>query len=473
MTSGSDAERFDLVVIGSGPAGEKGAALAAYHGKRVALVERSPSLGGTTVATGGIPTKALRETALRVRAGRADDALTVTLDLPAAFRRLRAHATAASAAMGSAVSENLDRLGVEVVPGRARLEAGGRVVRVSGEGRADRALEGEAVLLATGSRPLRPPGIPFDGASVVDAGEILALDRPFGCVVIAGAGAVGSEFASIFAAVGVEVHLVEAGERFLPLLDGEVAALLAEDLRAAGVDLALATTVAEVEQRAGGLEVRLSDGRVVPCDRLLVAAGRVPNTEGLGLEEAGVAVDARGHVVVDDRYRTTVPHVLAAGDVVGPPALASTSMEQARVALAHAFGFPLRRAVDDLLPVGIYTIPEAAGVGMTEETAAAAGIDFEVGRAWFRRNTKAVVARDTDGLVKLVFERATGRLLGAHVLGAEAAELVHLPQAVIHHGGGIGEFVDTTFNVPTRSDAFKYAAYDGIKRAEVRSAFAP
>ena len=174
---------------------------------------------------------------------------------------------------------------------------------------------------------------------------------------------------------------------------------------------------------------------------------------------------------MDARYRTTAQRVYAAGDVVGPPGLASVSMEQARVAVCHAFGFPLHQVVDRLLPVGIYTVPEVASVGMTEEAAAAAGIDYEVGRAWFERNTKAVVAGDPEGLVKLVFEREAGRVLGVHILGAEAAELVHQGQAVIRHGGSIHEFVQTTFNVPTRSDAYKYAAYDGLKRMEARAAF--
>ena len=464
-------EPFDLVVIGSGPAGEKGATVAAYHGKRVAVVERSPSLGGTTVSTGGIPTKALRETALQVLSGRRDDGLTVELDLAAVFDRLRAQAGAVSAVMGEVVAENLGRRGIEVFRGRGRLASDGSVV-VAADGHPDRVLHAEVVLLATGSRPVRPATVPFDGATVVDPNEILALDRPFASIVIVGAGAVGSEYASIFAAIGIRVWLIDAAERLLPLLDAEVSGLLAASLRRAGVELLLGTTVAAVRQDdGGGLVVELADGTVLRPERLLFATGRAVNTEGLGLEEAGVAVDPAGRVVVDRHYRTTAAHVRAAGDVIGPPGLASVSMEQARVAVSQAFGFPLRQAVDRLLPVGIYTIPEVASVGMTEEAAVEAGLDHEVGRAWFGRNTKAVIARETDGLVKLVFERATGRLLGVHILGAEAAELVHLGQAVIRHAGGIDEFIQTTFNVPTRIDAYKYAAYDGIKRAEARAAF--
>ena len=465
-----DHERFDLVVVGSGPAGEKGAAVAAYHGKRVAVVERMASVGGTAVATGGIPTKALRETALHLRGARRGDGLTAELDHDALFQRLRARAAAVSAVMGEAVAANLERHVIEVVHGHARLGHEGTVV-VSHERQPDRLLKADVVILAPGSRPLRPASIPFDGRTVLDANEILALDQPFASIVIVGAGAVGCEYASIFAAIGIRVWLVDVSDRFLPLLDAEMAGVLAASLRASGVDVLLATSVTGVHHEGEGLRVELSDGAVLRPERLLFAAGRASNTEGLGLDDAGVEVDAKGRIVVDARYRTTAEHVYAAGDVVGPPGLASVSMEQARVAVCHAFGFPLHRHVDGLLPVGIYTIPEVASVGMTEEAADAAGIDYEVGRAWFERNTKAVVAGDTEGLVKLVFERDGGRVLGVHILGAEAAELVHHGQSVIRHGGSIGEFAQTTFNVPTRSDAYKYAAYDGLKRMEARAAF--
>ena len=463
-------EQFDLVVVGSGPAGEKGAAVAAYHGKRVAVVERNSSLGGTTVASGGIPTKALRETALRVRAGRRDDALTVGIDHAAVFERLRTELGAVSSLMGESVAENLDRHGVEVVHGVARLDGDGAVT-VTTEGEADRVLQGQVVLLATGSRPLRPAGVPFDGHTVVDPEEILALDQPFRSIVIVGAGAVGSEYASIFAAIGIRVSLIDETERILPVLDAEVSALLASSMRASNIELLLATTVVGFRADRDGVAVGLSGGGFRRSERLLFAAGRRPNTADLGLEQAGVALDRAGHVAVDGHYRTTAANVVAAGDVIGPPGLASVSMEQGRVAVSRAFGFPLRQAVDQLVPVGIYTIPEAAAVGMTEKRAGDAGHDFEVGRAWFGRNTRAVIARESEGLVKLVFERAGGRLLGVHILGTDAAELIHLGQAVIRHGGSIDEFIQTTFNVPTRTDAYKYAAYDGLKRAEARAAF--
>lgn len=472
MTAPADKDSFDLVVIGAGPAGEKGAAQAAYHGKRVAIVDRSAVPGGTAVATGGIPTKALRETALYLRALQKNEAdgLTVDLDAEAVFERLRIRAGSISAVMSEAVSGNLANHGIELIHGRARLGPDRRVI-VESDGRPPRELAAEVVLLAPGSRPVRPDSIAFDGHAVLDSDEILRLDRPFASVVIVGAGAVGCEYASIFAAIGIKVWLVELSDRLLPLFDAEIANLLGSSLRASGIELLLGTRVTGVAHDGTGLVIDLAGGRVVRAEKLLFGAGRIGNTEGLGLEDAGVAVDAGHRIVVDEQFRTTAEGVLAAGDVIGPPGLASVSMEQARVAVGHAFGFPLKKAVDRMPPIAIYTIPEAASVGMTEDAAQRAGLDFEVGRGWFEKNTRAAIAGDREGLVKLVFERSTGRLLGVHILGTDAADLVHVGQAVLRHGGDISEFIDTTFNLPTRSEAYKYAAYDGLSRVEVRAAF--
>ena len=465
-----DAELFDLVVIGSGPAGEKGAAQAAYHGKRVAIVERAPLVGGTAVATGGLPNKALRETALYVSGARKKEVYGVSLELDstATFEQLRLRAAEISTLMSDAVMRNIERHNIELLRGEARLGRDGLVQVVSGE--AERWLRAGTVLVATGSRPFRPPDIPFDGHTVLDSDEILKLDRPVESVVIVGAGPVGCEYASTFAAVGTKVWLVDRSERLLPLLDAEISELLGSSLRRAGIEVIVGSGVARVERDDAGVSVELDGGRVLRAERLLFGAGRVGNTEGLGLEAAGVEMDGRKRIVVDDHYRTTAHGVYAAGDVIGPPALASVSMEQARVAMCHAFDIPLKQAVDRLLPFGIFTIPEVAGVGMSEEAARDAGVDYEVGRGWFAQNNRAAVAGDTDGLVKLVCAK-DGRLLGVHILGDDAAELVHLGQAVLRHGGGLEEFIHTTFNVPTRSDAYKYAAYDALTHIEVRAAF--
>ncbi len=276
----------------------------------------------------------------------------------------------------------------------------------------------------------------------------------------------GCEFASIFTALGIQVWLVDRAPRLLPFLDHEISDLLAKSFREMGIEMFLGVDQSRVKRDGGRLVVEVGDDVVLDPEKLLFAAGRLANTEGLGLETAGVGLDERGRIVVDEHYRTAAKNVFAAGDVIGPPALAAVSMEQARVAMCHAFGIRWKDRVDPLAPITVYSIPEVAAVGITEQAAAQSGIDYEVGRSGFESNPRAVIAGDTGGLLKLVFERASHRLLGVHVLGDDSGELIHVGQAVIHHGGHVEDFIHTTFNLPTRSDAYKYAAYDGLARAE-------
>ena len=458
------AERFDLVVIGAGPAGEKGAAQAAYFGKRVVVVERSRVPGGTPASTGGIPTKTIREAALYLTGFRRREVYGIGLDLPPEISvdRIRARAQEVVRVTIDTVRENLDRHGIELIRGEARLGAD-RSVLVRNE-KEERVLRGEVVLIATGSRPFRPATVPFDDPDVEDSESILELDRVPGRLVVVGGGPVGCEYASLYAALGVEVALVDAGERLLPFMDTEISDLLAKAFAAMGIRLVLGRGVATIGRQEGELAVTLADGEIVRPQKVLFAAGRAGNTEELGLAEAGVEVDERGRIVVDDQYRTSAEGIYAAGDVIGPPALASVSMEQGRVAICRAFRIPFKETVDPLPPFGVYSIPEVGMVGMTEEAAAAAGIEYEVGRGWFAKNARARIAGTTDGLVKLVFRRQDRKLLGVHVMGDVASELVHIGQAVMHSGGAIDRFIHTTFNVPTYSEAFKYAAYDGLQR---------
>jgi NAD(P) transhydrogenase len=456
-------ERFDLVVIGAGPAGEKGAAQAAYFGKRVAVVERSAVPGGTPASTGGMPTKTIREAALYLTGFRRREVYGIGLDLPPeiSLDRIRTRAEEVIRLTIDTVRENLDRHGIELIRGEARLETDGSVL-VRNE--KQRVLRGEVVLIATGSRPFRPETVPFDDPDVEDSESILELDRIPGSLVVVGGGPVGCEYASIYAALGVDVVLVDAGERLLPFMDAEISGLLAKAFAAVGMRLVLGRGVATIARQEGKLVVTLADGEILRPEKVLFAAGRAGNTEGLGLDEAGIKRDARGRIVVDDRYRTSAEGVYAAGDVIGPPALASVSMEQARVAVCLAFGIPFKETVDPLAPYGVYSIPEVGMAGMTEEAAGGGGIDYEVGRGWFAQNARARIAGTTDGLVKLVFRRGDRKLLGVHVMGDIASELVHIGQGVMHADGTIDRFIDTTFNVPTYSEAFKYAAYDGLQR---------
>lgn len=458
------ADTFDLVVIGSGPAGEKGAAQAAYHGRRVAIVDRAAQPGGATVTNAGIPTKALRETALYVSGLHKKDIYGVTLDLDRTevFARLRARTTAVSADASRAVRENLDRHGIDLIPGWARLAAD-RTVHVTSQDGATRVLTADVVLIATGSRPLRPSGLPFDDPDVLDSDGMIGLADPFDHVTVLGGAAVGCEYASIFAALGVEVTLVEQAERLVEFMDAELSELLAQSFSRLGIDVRLRSTVVDIRRDDGALTVQLASGESVVTDKVLVAVGRTPNSEGLGLEDIGVELDERGGVRVDANYATTVDGIYASGDVIGS-GLAAIAMEQARIAMCSAFGISFKSSIDAAPPMGVYSIPEVSSVGMTEQDAERAGIDYVVGRGWFVHNHRAQIAGDTEGLVKLLFKRDDLRLLGVHIIGEGAGELVHQGQAVLRHGGDIRYFIDTTFNLPTRSDAYKYAAYDGLGR---------
>jgi len=458
-------DRFDMVVIGSGPAGEKGAAQAAYFGKRVAIVERSPTPGGAAVSNAGIPTKTLRETALYITGFRRREVygLGLTLDSEASVAQLRTRTAQVIETMTDAVRRNLERHAIELVHGGAQLGSD-RTVYVKLNAGQERVLRGRVVLIATGSRPFRPPGVPFDDPDVHDSETVLEIDRPFTSLVVVGGGAVGCEYASIFTALRYDVTLIDSGERLLSFLDAEISHLLAQAFSNMGMRLVLGGGRAAVTRDKQGLCVKLARGEQIRPDKVLFASGRVGNSEGLGLEEAGVEVDDRKRIIVDERFRTTAEAIYAAGDVVGPPALASVSMEQGRVAACYALGIPFKETVDPMPPFGVYSVPEAAMVGLTEEGAAAQGIDYEVGRGWFAGNARATIAGATDGLVKLVFQRADRKLLGIHVLGEHAAELVHQGQAVLNYGGTIDYFIHSTFNVPTESEAYKYAAYDGLQR---------
>jgi NAD(P) transhydrogenase len=466
-------DRFDMVVIGAGPAGEKAAAQAAYFGKRVAIVERQRRLGGAAAQNGGIPTKTLREAALYVTGFRRRDIYGVGIDLPPhkAVKHLWSRVDEIVSTVTSSVSENIERHGVALIRGTASLAPDRNVLVESPDG-TRRLLEAEAVLIATGSRPFHPPGVDFDDPDVLDSESVIGLDTPVSSVVVVGGGAVGCEYASIFAALGAKVTLVDSGARLIPFMDAEISKILKDSLGHFGVRVLLDAGRAAVLRDEQGLRVTLASGEVLRPDKVLFAAGRAGNTEALGLDKVGVKTDERGRILVDHRFQTTAPGIYAAGDVIGPPALASVSMEQGRVAACHAFGIPFKQTVDSQAPFGIYSIPEVAMVGLSEEAAAGQGLDYEVGRGWFARNTRANIIGATEGLVKLVFQRDDRRLLGVHIIGGGAAELIHQGQAVLRFGGDIEYFIHTTFNVPTESEAYKYAAYDGLQRLARIQAFA-
>jgi len=460
------AEPFDMVVIGAGPAGEKGAAQAAYFGKRVAIVENQARPGGAAAINSWVPSKTLREAALYLTGFRHRDVyegLSLDLDPTFAVSRLRARSNRVIETITGEVRSNIEAHGIELVHGDACL-APDCTVRVATADGPTRELQAQAVLIASGSRPFHPPDIDFDDPDVVDSTTVLDLDRPVPRLVIIGGGAVGCEYASIFRALGTDVTLVDSRAQLIPMMDHDVSDGLAASLRDIGVQVLLEAGRVEVARGHDGISVVIPNHGVFRADKVLYAAGRVGNTDGLLLDQVGVGVDDRGRIKVDDWYRTSAPGIYAAGDVIGPPALASVSMEQARVAVCHAFDIPFKQMVEPVSPIGVYSIPEAAAIGLTEQEAAADGIAYEIGRARFAHNSRAIISGTTGGFIKLVFRRDDRRLLGVHVLGESATELVHHGQAVLHLGCAIDYFIHAVYNVPTLSESYKYAAYDGLQR---------
>ncbi len=469
------AEKFDLVVIGSGPAGEKGAAQAAYFGKSVALVERDPEPGGVSVHTGTLPSKTLRETALYLTGFRRGElyGIAVKLDRRKSLRQLTGRLRDVTQRQERQIRRNLDRHRIELVPGSARFLDAGTVAVLDSAGDETRRLTGDVVLIATGSSPIPPRGIALDDPDLVDSDRILDLDRIPDRLAIVGGGVIGCEYASIFAALGTRVTLIEGRDRLLGFLDGELSAALEVALDRMGAEIRLGDAVESIEREPGkkrdALRCRLASGRVLRADKVLFSAGRRGNTGGLALEAAGVSADDRGKVTVDENFRTSAPGIYAAGDVVGFPALAATSMEQARIAICRAFALPFKTGAVPSFPYGVYTIPELSAIGNTEEELRASGVPYEVGRARFENNARGQITGDPDGFVKLVFDPESRKLLGAHLAGGSATELVHIPQIVMSRGGTIDEFLDMVFNFPTLSECFKYAAYDGLQRLSHRA----
>jgi NAD(P) transhydrogenase len=461
MAATSPAEELDLVVIGSGPAGEKAAAQAAYFGKRVALVERAPEPGGAGVHTGTLPSKTLRETALYLsgHSSRELYGVAVTLDRLATLEHLMARKDVIAASESARIRKSLLRHGVHYVHGTAKLEDANTVLVDDGCGHV-RKLSTSFILVATGSRPYRPKEIDFADDHIHDSDEILGIHRLPERLIVLGGGVIGCEYACMFAALGTQVTLVDARNELLPFLDEELVGRLTTSMRTLGVELRLGVKWPKVEAKDDSVTATLSDGCVLHADQLLYAAGRVGNTESLGLDKVGVALDARGYVTVDEHYRTSVPSVLAAGDVIGFPALASVSMEQGRVAVCHAFGFGYKRAVSHTMPYGIYTIPEVSGVGATEKELREKGRDYVVGRALYSQNPRGKIVGDTEGLTKLIVCAQTRKVLGVHVVGENATELVHVGQTVLHLEGTVDLFIDMVFNFPTLAESYKYAAYE-------------
>jgi NAD(P) transhydrogenase len=468
----SDTEQFDLIVIGSGPAGEKGAVQAAYFGKRVAMVEKSETVGGACVHTGTLPSKTLREAALYLTGFQRRELYGMTLDIDrqGSLRRLMGRLRTVIGEQVDQISRNLRRHHVPVIRGAAEFLTPNEVIVRDAAGSEIRRLSTRVALIATGSSPLRPAGVPFDDPDVEDSDTILDLDRIPDSLAVVGGGVIGCEYACIFAALGTKITIIEGRDSLMGFLDREMSEGLRLGLEREGHHIRLGDAVSSIERIPGGaLRIRLKSASELTVDKVLYSAGRAGNTRGLGLDRAGVTMDAKGRILVNEHFQTSASHVYAAGDVIGSPALASVSMEQGRVAMCHAFDLGYKTKVSDLTPFGVYTIPEISMAGATEDQLSKAGVHFEVGRARHENNARGQITGERDGLLKLLFEVPSKRLLGVHIIGEGATELIHIGEMVMTAGGSIDVFIDSVFNFPTLSELYKYAAYDGLGRLARRT----
>jgi len=460
-----DNQNYDLVVIGSGPAGQKGAICAAKLRKRVAVIDRRMMIGGVCVHTGTIPSKSVREaifqlTGLAVRTfygnsyrGNGDISIP---DLAFRVNSIISRET-------EVIRAQLKRNGVAIYQGTAKF-AGPHTIEIQGDG--DKTtVHGENILIACGTRPARSPDIPFDGKRILDTDEFTFATSLPREVIVVGAGVVGLEYASFMAAIGVEVTLIDQRSMILDFVDREIVEALAYHLRQMGTTFRLGEKVTRVgiDEQRDRVFAELESGKKVQGDMLLYAVGRQANGDELGLEAAGLEADPRGKIKVNDSYQTCVSHVYAAGDVIGFPALASTSMEQGRLASCRMFGAPSEH-MPELFPYGIYTIPEISMVGQTEEKLTRDKVPYEVGISKYIELAKSMMLGDETGMLKMLFDRNTRKLLGVHIIGQRATEIVHIGQAVLAHGGSIEYFRDTVFNYPTLAEAYKVAALDGLNK---------
>jgi NAD(P) transhydrogenase len=455
---------FDLVVIGGGPAGISGANTAGVFGKRVALVEKFREVGGAGINTGTLPSKTLRETALALSGLRSRKLFGVDLSLrrEATIADFMRHKDNVGAHERRRREEQMRRFNVETFHGAASF-VDPNTVRVA----PDTLLRGEKILIATGSSPVRPSEFPFEHPRVHDSDEILEIGVLPKTLAVVGAGVVGAEYACTFAALGVEVHLIDGRDSLLGFLDREISENIERAMAAAGVHFIWKQKVTRCDAPpTGDVTLTLTSSATLAVNDVLVAAGRKSNTDDLNLAGAGLTPGKRGLIEVDAQGRSAVRHIFAAGDVIGAPALAATGMEQARLAACVAFDIRQKEAAASIVPTGIYTIPEASMAGQTEESLKEKNIPYVVGRARYADNPRGQIIGDEHGLLKLIFRPEDMRLLGVHVVGEQATELVHIGLIAMLAGVSASVFNRVCFNYPTLGDLYKYATYEALLKRD-------
>jgi NAD(P) transhydrogenase len=459
------AVKYDLIVIGSGPSGQRAAVAAAKLNKRVAVVEARSVVGGVCINTGTIPSKTMREAVLHLSGYnyrtiygvnyRVKEKITMA-DL--AFRVQAVIKTEVDV-----TEAQLSRNGVDVVHGIARF-VDPHHVHVEGP-LAETTLEADYIIIGVGTKPAISPKVPINGRTIVNSDQVLGLKELPRTLIVVGGGVIGVEYTCMFAVLGVRVTLIEKRARLLDFADQEIIEALSYHLRDARVTMRLGEEVDTVEEPSEGTVIaNLMSNKKVSGDALLYAVGRQGNIDDLNLAAAGIEADGRGRIPVDEHYQTQVPHIYAAGDVVGFPSLASVSMEQGRIAASHVFGDHAAQSNPSFYPYGIYSIPEISFIGKTEEQLTDEDVPYEVGMAYYREVARGQIRGDTTGRLKLIFHRDTRKVLGVHIIGEGASELVHIGQAVMALDGTVDYFVDAVFNYPTLAECYKVAAFNGLGR---------
>jgi NAD(P) transhydrogenase len=469
---------YDVVVIGCGPAGERAAIQAARAGRLVAVIERQNVVGGTRVNWGTIPSKTLRESALfvhsltrnKLEGIRCEISEKITVDDFMYRERVVVSREL------ELINEALERYSIEVFRAHARFIDAHTVALCGPDGSVQSSMTGDFIVIAAGSTPNRPPDVPFDGETVFDSNTILHLPRIPPTMLVLGAGVIGVEFASIFAALGVEVTMLDTRDRLLPFLDREIVAILERHLAALGITTLHDERYATVEKLTGEpsrARCVTKTGRVFETDAVLYCVGRDGNTRDLNLQAIGLKPNDYGLLQVNEHYQTPVPHIYAVGDVIGYPALASTSMEQGREAMRHAFNIPGVSSKTEVLPFAVYSIPEVSYIGETEEDLQKKGIDYVVGRGDYDMNPRGQIIGDTGGMLKLLFSADSLKLIGAHMIGHAASELIHIGQAFLRVGATAPQIAETMYNYPTLSDLYRHAALKALQASRRRNGTAP
>jgi NAD(P) transhydrogenase len=459
-------EEYELIVIGTGPAGEKAAVKAAYFSHKVAIIEKEKVFGGAEVVTGTLPSKTLKETALyftgkteRVLFGSCDAKLQET-----SLENFMYKKKIVVSAVAEEIKENLNRHNVDIFEGVASF-IDPHTIEITKSDGSKKNIKGRYILIATGSYPYQPPGIPFDRVRVHDSDTILEIDTLPKSLCIIGAGVIGCEYATIFSALGIKVYLINDKEHILPQIDNEVAENLVEQMTQHGIEVLFNTSVEDIKVPKDSekpISLTLQDGKNLEVDMYLFAAGRSGQIAGLGCHKIGLEVGKRDFITVNKQYQTNIPHIYAAGDVIGFPALASTSMEQGRVAVAHIFQTEDIKHLPSFFPYGIYTIPEVSMVGATEEDMAKTEIPFCCGQARYKDMARGKIMGAENGFLKLVFQKKDLVICGVHIIGPIASELIHFGLELVESKQTLYDVIRKVFNFPTLHDLYKYAAYDGL-----------